>query len=237
MVELVGCQHVFQAVFRHFPTASFGDEFADVVSGNSVRLGRVNAEGLAVEIQIELSGGAISSANIVKSQLVSKVAMRLGLESVAEPILSANGDVELRGAQIQEGNVKRTAVESDDVVVVFCRFPKGGEHLRLIRKRHEGNGAVLGFLFFVIFGHKEHFSSPRFGIQHGDADDFRRKRPKREEPLNLFLLGLFRIGIRFACRRSEEIFQTGGVEAILRQGGSFNVEYERGHGLAFPKKN
>ena len=112
MIKPIGCQHVSQAVFRHFPAAPGGDELANVVSGDSVRLGRVNAECLAVGIQIELSGGALSPADVVKSQLVGKVAMRLGLESVAEPILSANGDVELRGAQMSTCLLKGMLVAS-----------------------------------------------------------------------------------------------------------------------------
>jgi hypothetical protein len=56
-------------------------------------LGR-DAEGFAIEIQIEPARRPLASADAVESQLLQQIAMRLDLEPVSEPVLARNADVE-----------------------------------------------------------------------------------------------------------------------------------------------
>src|ERR1019366_1330338 len=121
---------VAQAVFGDLAEFLLGHQRAHVHAGHARALGRFDAEGFAVKIQVEPPRRAIASAHAVKRELFRKVAVRLGRVTIAEPVLFRDWHIEQRRAQINERHVEAAAVERDDGIEVFHRFPKLREQFR-----------------------------------------------------------------------------------------------------------
>src|SRR5688500_9447248 len=104
LVEGDGGANVPEAVVGDFAEALLGEELADVHASDALGFGGFDAEGFAVKIEIEATGGAISSA-VVEGELVGKVAVGVELVTVAEPVFAGDGDVQQRGTHVDEGHV------------------------------------------------------------------------------------------------------------------------------------
>ena len=86
VVELHRGGDVAQAVFGDLALAPLGEELGDIHAGDTLGLGGLDAEGLAVEIEVELAGGALAAADTVEGQLLRQVAVGLGGVAVAQPV-------------------------------------------------------------------------------------------------------------------------------------------------------
>src|SRR5206468_9260021 len=111
VVKLQRGLHVAQAIFGNIPVAALGQQPVDVHAGDSVAFGRLEAERLAVKIEIEPPRCAFPAADAIKGELFRQVAMWLGLKTVTEPVLARDGDIEEGGAQVNERHIEAAPVE------------------------------------------------------------------------------------------------------------------------------
>src|ERR1043166_347471 len=91
VVELHRRDDITQAVFGDFTMAAFFHQSLHVHAGDTVRLRRVDAECLAVEIQVELARRAVASAHAVKGELLGEIAVRFRGVTITKPILARDG--------------------------------------------------------------------------------------------------------------------------------------------------
>src|SRR5213594_4244441 len=77
VVKLHRGAHVAQTILGDLAVAPFGHQAVHVHAGHAVVFGRLDSEGLAVEIEVELARCAVATADAVKSQLLGQIAMRL----------------------------------------------------------------------------------------------------------------------------------------------------------------
>lgn len=222
-----------QAVFGDIAKAFLADEFGDIHSGDALAFWRLEAEGLAVEIEVEFAGGSFAAADAVEGQLFSEIAVGFGLESIAEPVSAGDINFEQCGAEVNEGNIETAAVECHDLVVVSGHIPEGGQQLGLIDTRHEFDGTgVIGFIFEII-GREEDLASGGIGIEHGEADHLGGERPETELAMDLlaFKLALGFVG-EFAGL-AEEVFLLDIIECLEGKCRGFYIEHEGCHGLEY----
>jgi len=92
LIEQDGSLDVPQTVLGDFAEAPGLNEIVDVAAGDAAALGRGDAEGLAIEVEVEPPGGTFASADPIKGQLIGEVAMGLDLVAVAQPIFAGDGD-------------------------------------------------------------------------------------------------------------------------------------------------
>src|SRR5688572_12933115 len=102
MIELHSGHHVAEAILGDFAVTTLFEQSLHVHAGNAVSLGRFDAERLAIEIQIELSCRAVTSAHAVKRQLLGQITVRIRGKTIAEPILARDRNVQLSGAEIKK---------------------------------------------------------------------------------------------------------------------------------------
>ena len=88
MVELIGGDDVAETVFGDLAMSPLCDELAHLVTCDALPLGRLNSKCLTVKIEIESARRPVSTAHIVEGELICKIAMRLGLESIPQPVFS-----------------------------------------------------------------------------------------------------------------------------------------------------
>lgn len=228
-IKFHGGAHVPQAVFGYVTEFAFGHEMVHVHAGDAVTFGRLDAEGFAVKIQVKPPRRAVAPAYAVKCQLFSKVAMRLSRVTVTEPVLFGYGHVQNGRPEISEGHVEAAAVERDDHIEFPRGFPELGEQFRFIRAGNKFYRRNVVELLVKIFRQEERLAPARFGVEHGDADDLRRKRPQVAHLPQFRPAGFASGFIRNFFAFAKEIFLLRLVEVIQRQGGGFNVKYKRGH--------
>src|SRR5436190_12071251 len=111
LVQLQRRVHVPQTVFGDFAVTPFGHHPLDVQAGHAVAFGGLDAERLAVKIEVELSRRAFAPAHSVKRELLRQIAVRLGRVTIAEPVPARDRHVQLGRAEIQERHVEAPAIE------------------------------------------------------------------------------------------------------------------------------
>ena len=109
-------------------------------------------------------------------------------------------------------------------------IPERGEQFQFIRARHELHRAAFHSIFLKIFCDVEHLAALRFGVQHRDAHDVSGQRPETEHADDLFALGGTRGFVGDFFRLAQQIFLLNFVKVLQWLRGSFDVEYESGHG-------
>src|SRR5260221_5102593 len=72
-IELDGGPHVTQAIRGNLTMTSLLEQPVHVQSSDPMALGRLDAEGFAIEIKIETAGGAITSTHPLKHQLLRHI--------------------------------------------------------------------------------------------------------------------------------------------------------------------
>ncbi len=242
-VEFHGGFHVAQAVFGNLAEFLFGHQRGHVHAGHARALGRFDAEGLAVKIQVEPPRRAVAPAHAIKRELLREVAMRLGGVTIAEPILLRDGHVQNGRAQINERHVEAASVEGDDGIVFFRRVPELREQFGLVRAGNEFHPAFARLrrgsrrFVFKIVGNVNGLAAQGFGIEHGDADNLRRERPERHEAGDFVALGRFTNFIGNLFGFAEEIFLLRLVEVVERLRGGFDVENEGCHATVVKQSN
>src|SRR5689334_19639032 len=102
-------------------------------------LGRFDAKGLAIKIQIESPRCAITPAHAIEGELLGEIAMRFGLKAVSKPILSRNRDIQEGGTQINKRHIESATIESHDMLIMFGDVPKPGQQLGFVHTRHKLN--------------------------------------------------------------------------------------------------
>ena len=127
-------------------------------------LGRFDAEGFAVKIQVEPPRRAVASAHAVKGELLREVAMRVGRVTVAEPVFFRDRHVQNRRAQVKERHVEAASVEGDDGIEIFHRVPELREQFRFVRAGNEFHRRVFLFRFLEIFRDKQGLAALRLGV-------------------------------------------------------------------------
>jgi len=121
-----------EAVLGDLTVLAGGEEVVDVGPGDPLCLGRGDAEGAAVEIEVELPCGTVASTDVVEGELLGEVTMGIGLVPVAEPVLPGDGNVQQGGPEVEEGHVEPASVEGDNLVVALGDVPERGEQFLLI---------------------------------------------------------------------------------------------------------
>jgi hypothetical protein len=223
--------HIAKAVFGDFTETAFPDQVVHIHAGHPVALGRVNAECLAVKVQIETTPGAFASAHAVERELLGQVAMRRNLVAIAEPVLARDGHIQQGGTQVKKGHIEAAPVESDNGIVMFGDLPESGQQLRLI---HHGGvldrarGQPVGL---EIVRDEKDFAAGLLGVEHGNADNLGRQGPQVHLHSDFRLPGLAGRQIVQLGGIPKEIFPLGLVERLHGQGRSFNVEDQCRHNV------
>ena len=156
--------------------------------------------------------------------------MRLGGETVAEPVFARDGHVQQRGTQVKERHIKPPAIEGHNGVIMLGDIPKGREQLDLVHTGNELHRPGLGGLGIVILGGEQHLAARSLGVEHGDAYDLRGEGPKVELQPDF---GAARFAGGFVgnlAGLAEKIFLLRFVKIFQRQRGSLDVKNQFGHG-------
>src|SRR5260221_14371152 len=82
-IELDGGPHVTQAIRGNLTMTSLLEQPVHVQSSDPMALGRLDAEGFAIEIKIETAGGAITSTHPLKKQMPPPIPVWLPGEPAA----------------------------------------------------------------------------------------------------------------------------------------------------------
>jgi hypothetical protein len=220
---------VAEAVFGNLAMTTFGNHRVHVAASDALCFGRFDAEGFAIKIEVESARCAVTSADIVKSELLGKIAVRLGLETIAEPIFAGNGYVEERGTEVDEWNIESASVEGDDCLIAFGDVPKVGEEFGFVHAWNKLDRTGFTGAFVEIGRSEEDLATRRLGVEHCDADNLRGERPQAA------LLADFSaasgasgfVGDAFAF--AEEVFLLDFVELLEWESGGFDVENEFSH--------
>src|SRR6185295_7169605 len=77
-------------------------------------LGRLEAECLAVKIQVEPARCSLPAADTVKRKLFGQIAVRFGLKTVAQPVFAFDRDIRQGRPQIKEWHIKTASIEGYD---------------------------------------------------------------------------------------------------------------------------
>jgi hypothetical protein len=229
VVEEDGGFDVAEAVFGDFAVAAFGEHRVDITASDTLRFGGFDAESFAIEIEVETAGCAFAATDVVESELFGEVAVGFSLETVAEPILAGNGDVEESGSEVDERDVEAASVEGDDRLVVFGDVPEGSEQFGFIDARNKFDGAGFAGVLFKVGRSEKDLAAGGFGVEHGDADDLGGERPEAALLGNLGAASGASGFVGDAFAFAEEVFLLGFVEAVEWESGGFDVENKFGH--------
>src|ERR1017187_7434695 len=221
--------HVPQAVFRNFPILAFRHESIHIRPGHALGLGRLNAERLAVEVQVEPARRPIPAADAVERELFHEIAVWVGLETIAQPVLARDRHVEQRRTEINERHVKPTPVERDDGLIMLRHIPKRRQQLDLIHARHELHWAGVVRCLFVVRRREEHLTARGVRIEHGNAHDLGGEGPEIELPLDFGMANVARRRIGYLFALAKQVFLLRLVELLQRQRRGLDVEYQLGH--------
>src|SRR5437667_10787555 len=115
-------------------------------------------------------------------------------------------------------------------------LPKAGERIGFIhaRQKLDWPRRLIG-RGLIVSGGEKHLASGGIGIEHGNANDLRCKRP---EAALLENFGAPRGAGGFIgelCAFAEEIFLLGLVKTVQRESGSFYIENKFAHGAGKAK--
>src|SRR6185436_10098158 len=76
MVEPHGGLHVAQAILGDLAITPFGHQPVYVQAGHALVFGRLDAEGFAVEVEVEFARRAVAPADAIEGKLFGQVTMR-----------------------------------------------------------------------------------------------------------------------------------------------------------------
>src|ERR1035437_1824024 len=229
MVQQHGSFHVAQAILRDLPIPAFRHESIHIRPGHTLGLGRLNAECLAVEVQVEPARRPIPAADAVERELFHQIAVRLGLEAIAQPVLARDRHVEQRRTEVNERHVEPAPVERDARLIMLRHIPKRRQQLALIHARHELYRASLVRSLLVVRRREKHLAARGVRIEHGNANHLRRQGPQIELPLDFGMADVARPRICHLFALAKQVFLLRFVELLERQRRGLDVEYQLGH--------
>ena len=229
MVQQDRSFYIAKAVFGDFAVATLGEHGVDVAASDALCFGGFDAEGFAIEVEVESAGCAFAAADVVESELLGEVAVGFGLETVAEPIFARDRDVEESGAEIDEGDVEATSIERDDCLVMSGDVPEVVEEVGFVHARNEFDRRSFAGIFFEIGRGKKDLTARSFGVEHGDADDLRGEGPEAALLADFGAAGGACDFVGDAFAFAKEVFLLDFVELLERESGGFDVENKFGH--------
>src|SRR5439155_23316433 len=190
----------------------------------------LNAKCLAIKVEVETPPRAVAPG-AVKGELVRQITVRFALVAIAEPVLARNGGIEQGGAQVDKRHVEAAPIKRHDTIVMSGYVPKSRQQFRLVRTGNEFHVlSIGGGIFFKIFGDEQDLASSRVVVEHGNADNPRRQRPKIEQLQKLLLPNRSLRLVRKLVGVPKEIFLLGIIERLERECRSFYIEDEFSHG-------